>query len=469
MLWGMSRDLGEAPPERGVFANRTLNLRAVQAIGYDMDYTLIHYRVEAWERAAFEHARAVLARRDWPIEPLVFDPDQFTIGLVFDLKLGNLLKATRFGYVSRSRHGNSMLPFDEQRRIYQDTVVELGEPRYEFMNTLFELSRASLWTQLVEIHDRQPLGGVRSYADLYWAVDDALNETHNAGALKADIVADPERFVDLDPDIVTTLTDQRAAGKQLLLITNSDWAYAEQMMHHCIDPFCPDGETWRDLFDVVIVSAVKPYFFAETNPIYRVVDESQSLLRPHVGALEPGHVYFGGNARVVEQSLGASSGQPLYVGDHLFGDVHVAKHELRWRTALIVRELEDEIIAAVGVRRRPDHARAADGREGRGRSPTGPTPDVGTDVVEGPGARDRGRGRAGQENRTARQGCCRPRQPDVGSIDAGRQRQEPVRPPGRTLRRRVHLAGVESAIRDSLRLPACRPRFTPARRRRLSL
>jgi HAD superfamily 5'-nucleotidase-like hydrolase len=347
-LSGMSRELSQAPPERGVFANRTLNLRAVQAIGYDMDYTLIHYRVDAWERAAFEHARAILARRGWPVEPLVFEPDQFTIGLVVDLELGNLLKASRFGYVSRSRHGNSMLPFDEQRRIYQDTVVELSQPRYEFMNTWFELSRASLWTQLVEIHDRESLDGVRSYADLYWAVDDALNETHNAGALKADIVADPERFVDLDPDIVATLTDQRAAGKQLLLITNSDWAYAQQMMQYCIDPFCPDGETWRDLFDVVIVSAAKPSFFAETNPIYRVVDEQQSLLRPHVGPLESGHVYFGGNARLVEQNLGESVGQPLYVGDHLFGDVHVAKDELRWRTALIVRELEDEILAAVG-------------------------------------------------------------------------------------------------------------------------
>ena len=71
MLSGMSKYETESPPERGVFANRTLNLRAVQAIGYDMDYTLIHYRAEEWERAAFEHARAVLARRGWPVDPLV--------------------------------------------------------------------------------------------------------------------------------------------------------------------------------------------------------------------------------------------------------------------------------------------------------------------------------------------------------------------------------------------------------------
>jgi hypothetical protein len=211
------------------------------------------------------------------------------------------------------------------------------------MNTLFELSRASLFDQLVAIHDAKPLSGIRSYDDLYWTINDALNDTHMAGALKAEVVADHDRFVDLDPDVVQTLMDQRAAGKQLLLITNSDWSYAKQMMAYCMDRFCPAGYTWRDLFDVVIVSANKPAFFSERSPIYRVVDEDESLLHPHDGPLEPGHVYFGGNARLVEKSLGVSGGQPLYVGDHLFGDVHVSKDVLRWRTALIARELEAEI------------------------------------------------------------------------------------------------------------------------------
>jgi 5'-nucleotidase len=58
-------------------------------------------------------------------------------------------------------------------------------------------------------------------------------------------------------------------------------------------------------------------------------------------------VYFGGNARLVEASLGLASAQFLYVGDHLFGDVHVSKDILRWRTALIARELEHEIRGAI--------------------------------------------------------------------------------------------------------------------------
>ncbi len=313
-----------------------------------MDYTLIHYRVDEWERHAFDKARDILVRQGFPVESLEFDPSAFTIGLTFDLQLGNVVKATRFGYVVRARHGNQMLEFEQLRKAYAETVVDLSEPRFEFMNTMFELSRAALWTQMVELHDAKPLPGASSYADLYRIVDVALTETHIASSLKADIVANPDRFVQPDPKLFDTLMDQRAAGKQLLLITNSDWAYTRTMMAYTVDPFCPPGHTWRELFDIVIVSANKPRFFSHTNPIYRVVDEERSLLEPHYGPLEAGAVYFGGNALLVEKSLGMSGRQTLYVGDHLFGDVHVTKDVLRWRTALVVRELESEVVDAIG-------------------------------------------------------------------------------------------------------------------------
>ena len=335
------------PPERRVFCNRTLNLRSVRTIGYDMDYTLVHYDVEEWERGAFDHVKEHLLAQGWPIAQLEFDPDRFTLGLTFDLELGNLVKATRFGYVVRALHGTEALSFEELRTSYVGTVIDLSVDRFEFMNTMFELSRASLWTQLVDIHDRERLPGIASYRDLYRAIDDGLTESHMEGAVKAEIMASPERFVDLDPDLVPTLRDQRLAGKKLLLITNSGWNFTKQMMSYALDRFCDDGDTWRDLFDIVIVSANKPKFFSDRLPIYRVVDEDESLLLPHGGVLEQGQVYFGGNARLLEESLGHASTQFLYVGDHLFGDVHVSKDVLRWRTALIARELEAEIIASI--------------------------------------------------------------------------------------------------------------------------
>src|SRR5262249_53625175 len=83
-------------------------------------------------------------------------------------------------------------------------------------------------------------------------------------------------------------------------------------------------------------------FFSYESPAFEVVTED-GLLRPGVGRMRPGAVYVGGSARQVERSLGLSGDEILYVGDHMFGDVWISKSVLRWRTALILRELEEEI------------------------------------------------------------------------------------------------------------------------------
>ena len=332
----------QTPMARRLFGNRTLNLRRIRAIGYDMDYTLVHYRVEEWEHRAYEHTLPYLARRGWPTEGLYFDPSRVIRGLTIDLELGNLVKPTRFGYVIRAAHGTRFLEFEELRAAYSGTVVDLGDPRFVFLNTLFTLSEATLFAQMVDLLDAGRLG-VMSYADLYRVVRASVDEAHLPGTLKEEILAEPDRFLVPDPEAPTALLDQRYAGKRLMLITNSDWDYARRLMEIAFDPYLPKGIAWRDLFDLVIVGADKPGFFAEQRPLYRVVDEQQGLLRPQRGELEPGGVYFGGCAARVEEHLGLSGDEILYVGDHLYADVHVSKAALRWRTALILRELELEI------------------------------------------------------------------------------------------------------------------------------
>jgi hypothetical protein len=212
------------------------------------------------------------------------------------------------------------------------------------MNTLFSLSEASLYGQLVDLLDLGELPGHLGYGDLYAKLTEVLEETHTQGELKARIVARPEAFVEPDDDLVTTLQDQRQAGKTLLLITNSDWAYTRAMMAFTVEPYL-GGRSWRELFDLVIVEAAKPSFFSGRRAVYRLVDPERGLLEPYRGMLERGQVYVGGDATLVEASLGLSGAEILYLGDHLFGDVHVSKAMLRWRTGLVLRELEAEVRA----------------------------------------------------------------------------------------------------------------------------
>lgn len=58
-----------------------------------------------------------------------------------------------------------------------------------------------------------------------------------------------------------------------------------------------------------------------------------------------GGLYSGGSAQMVENSLNIHGDEILYVGDHIYTDVSQSKLHLRWRTALICRELEDEVSA----------------------------------------------------------------------------------------------------------------------------
>jgi hypothetical protein len=57
-----------------------------------------------------------------------------------------------------------------------------------------------------------------------------------------------------------------------------------------------------------------------------------------------GGLYSGGSAQMVETALGIHGDEILYVGDHIYTDVSQSKVHLRWRTALICRELEEEVI-----------------------------------------------------------------------------------------------------------------------------
>jgi 5'-nucleotidase len=345
----MSVSPSSPPTGRGIYCNRTLNLRAIRAVGYDMDYTLIHYHVETWERRAYEHLRERLAARGWPVGQLEFDPRQVIRGLIIDTEAGNLIKANRFGFVKKAVHGTRALGFDEQRAAYSRTIVDLAEPRWVFLNTLFSLSEACIYGQLVDLLDRHALPGVMGYRDLYNTVREALDATHIEGKLKAEIIADPERYVALDPETPLALLDQKFAGKKLLLITNSEWSYTVPMMSIAFDRFLPKGQGWRELFDVVIVGARKPEFFTTRSPFFEVATE-EGLLRPTSGALTPGRAYLGGSAVALEKHLGLSGDEILYVGDHMFGDVHVTKSVLRWRTALVLRELEDEVHAIESFR-----------------------------------------------------------------------------------------------------------------------
>jgi len=322
-------------------------MRSIHGVGFDMDYTLVHYDVREWEARAYHHVKERLLERGLPVSELSFNAELFARGLIVDLELGNIVKANRFGYITQAAHGTDKLTHEVQRKIYSQVWVDLSQPRWVFLNTLFSLSEACIYGQLIDLRDRNKLddaaGNTPSYHELYHIVADTMNAAHLEGQLKAEIIANPERFVDLDPDLPQTLLDLKHAGKKMFLATNSEWHYTRAMMRYAFNGRLGDLN-WRDLFDLVIVQAAKPAFFERSEPFFEVIDEEGNET-PAQGPLQPGVIYRGGNAEAVQHHLKMDGSEILYVGDHVYADVHVSSSIRRWRTALILRELEEEVLS----------------------------------------------------------------------------------------------------------------------------
>lgn len=330
------------PYGRNIFANRTLNMRTIKAIGYDMDYTLIHYDIKRWERTMYEYLKRKVLELGWPVEDLEYIPEMIIRGLVLDKKLGNIVKPNRFGYIKQAYHGTKPLDFKSLRKIYSRTTVDIRLDRWLLLTTFFDVPVACMYSQLVDKLDSNGLPEVMGYADLEERMTSNLDAAYAEGMLRNEILKDPARYVVEDAETPLTLIDQKRAGKKLLLITDSEWDYVSGIMTYTFDPHLPDGMTWRNLFDMIIVSAGKPNFFLRDQPAFEVVTE-EGLLRPVVGSLKEGSIYVGGHARLVEEAFGLSGGELMYVGDHVESDVHATKSILRWRTGLVLRELEEEL------------------------------------------------------------------------------------------------------------------------------
>jgi HAD superfamily 5'-nucleotidase-like hydrolase len=255
---------------------------------------------------------------------LRFDP-AWDEGAVIDTELGNVVKANRFGFVMRASHGTRPMTFEEQRDAYRHLPIDLAEERFYFLNTLFSLSGSCLFAQLVDLYDQRKFPEILGYHDLFQRVHRHLDHTHLEGTLQGGDPRRSETYVDLDPDAPLALLDQCRSGKRLLIITNAEWSYVHTIMAHAFDRFLPSGMTWRDLFELVIVGARKPDFFSARLPLFSIVDEKRGHLTPAPRGFPGPGCYVGGDANSVEQYLGLSGAEILYVGDHIFADVRMSK------------------------------------------------------------------------------------------------------------------------------------------------
>jgi len=325
-----------------VFVNRILNMKKISAIGFDMDYTLVRYHTEAFEGLTHRLALEKLVKhKGYPkdIKKLQFDFDRAIVGLVIDKRHGNLLKVSRFGKVKISYHGLELIPYKEQARIYQDKAIDVKTEEFESLDTAFAISNGVLYSQLVQLKKE----GLKlpGYGALAADVGAAIDICHNDGSLKGEISKNFPKYVIQDPMVPALMERYREEGKTLMVITNSDYHYTKALLDYAMNPHWTKYDSWEKVFQLVITLAHKPRFFQPRVPFLKIEPET-GLMGNYSGPVDKG-LFQGGNFQNVQDDLGLSGGEILYIGDHIYGDVVSIKKNCSWRTALVLGDLAHEL------------------------------------------------------------------------------------------------------------------------------
>jgi 5'-nucleotidase len=351
---------GEIPRSQRIYVNRNLRLDQVQMVGFDMDYTLaLYHQAKIEELSVAATVQKLVANKGYPapIQSLTYDARLGIRGLVVDMKLGNVFKPDRYGTPGRVRHGHQALPRREVSALYQQERMRLADPRYAWIDTLFALPEAVMYVSLVEFFDHWA-GERPPYPQLWRDIRECIDLAHRDGSIKSLVAADLPQYIERDPALAEALHRFRSSGKRLFLLTNSDLAYTDPVMTYLLGSALPAYPSWRNFFDVIIVSGTKPAFFTEERPFVELDPSGEPLPKASRGPFVRGRVYAGGNLRDFEERARARGSDVLYIGDHIYGDMLRSRKSSAWRTAMVLQELEHEI--EVHDRITPDLSRLDD-------------------------------------------------------------------------------------------------------------
>uniref|UniRef100_A0AC34Q5G2 Cytosolic purine 5'-nucleotidase n=1 Tax=Panagrolaimus sp. JU765 TaxID=591449 RepID=A0AC34Q5G2_9BILA len=355
-----NRNMYKREPGIRVFVNRNLRLEKIKFFGFDMDYTLAIYKSPDFESMVFDLVIKRMISIGYPDDLLQFEYNPiFPVrGLWFDMVFGNLLKVDGFGNILMGCHGLTFLSPTEIEECYPNKFVQLSDNKIYVLNTLFNLPETYLIACLVDYFDKSTdytkttdKTGVKSgdvimsYKSIFQDVRSAVDYVHFDGGMKKTVLENLSKYVEKDSRVVTLLKQLRENGRKTFLLTNSDYYYTNGIMRYLI------GDDWTNHFDISVVDARKPQFFAE-GTVFREVNTNTAGLKIgiHAGPLRDGAVYSGGSCDAFRHLLKMKGRDVLYIGDHIFGDVLRSKKTRGWRTFLVVPELNHELSVWTGRR-----------------------------------------------------------------------------------------------------------------------
>ncbi|XP_063234187.1 5'-nucleotidase domain-containing protein 1 [Bacillus rossius redtenbacheri] len=361
---------------RGQRASRMFRLCDYDCVGFDLDNTLLRYKIGELVALEYEVMARFLVERGYDagylLRPLGADVDFLQKGLVLDFERGNVLQLARGGAVAKASHGTRPMTdadvracYGEQRRwdvadmFHRDPLSTWNGPLERRMRSLldyFDAPASLVFGRIVDSLDAREGRALPRY-DVWPDVLDALCHMFgreqfaaNGGDYFPALKRSPDKFIRKCSRQVVDWLRELKRSKVVFLVTGSNVDFASFTARNCL------GEDWRDLFDVVVCYARKPGFFTGNRPFLRLegIRETEELTADR---LEFGNMYSQGNWQdlfsLFEAKTGKQQPKCVYFGDNLIQDVYTPNKSQLCDVVAVVEEL---LVESPGELRHPDEA-----------------------------------------------------------------------------------------------------------------
>ncbi|KAL6054276.1 5'-nucleotidase domain containing 3 [Balamuthia mandrillaris] len=335
-----------------IFTNGELRLDSLDVIGFDYDYTLVHYK-EQLQNFIYQSVLAyMLQALKYPSElrQLRYDPTFAIRGLQFDIRRGNIIKMDYLNLLQADAVfcGRKPMSTKELHEAYPGMMLPRNyhDENVRSMNDIFALPETCLVADIIQFLKDQDISFDPTY--VYEDMMKGVHFVHSSGLLHNEIMNNLPLYIDRSQSqaLLEFLLKLKFSDKTTFLATNSSFEFVDKGMEFMLDKTkFPEGVTkWTDLFDIVLTSCNKPDFFTKNRP-FRVFDpQSRSVRweRAHP-SLEPGQIYVEGSLQHLMGMTGWVGDRVLYFGDHIFNDLKEPSRALGWKTGVIIEELEHEV------------------------------------------------------------------------------------------------------------------------------
>ncbi|KAJ2710048.1 hypothetical protein H4R19_003945, partial [Coemansia spiralis] len=251
------------PTPRDIFPNTELRMSKVRTYGFDFDYTLANY-TEKLPETIYTMLRDVLVKKMLyppPLQALRYDSTFAIRGISYDRETGWLFKLDSNYNIAMDTVHYGREPLHDLEDVFSlhngpHVAPDYAKNHMYQLNDIYSVPEATLLADMIQyfsehsipFHPRYLAEDIRAAGE-YIHKGDGIS----LSPLHSEIMNNIGDYLNPAPELMQLLNDLRRAGKRVFLLTNSGYQYVNAGLTYMFNT-----RDWRDVFDVVIVSARKP-------------------------------------------------------------------------------------------------------------------------------------------------------------------------------------------------------------------